>query len=75
MVETDTPKVSAISWRGIPRSTAASTLSLRSFEYALMSAVLHGVKLKQAAVRNRLKRGLEAVARYDAGHDEKSIPD
>src|SRR5215210_8929094 len=42
MVETDTPKVSAISRRGIPRSTAASTLSLRSFEYALMPTLSHG---------------------------------
>jgi hypothetical protein len=32
----DTPKTLATSFLGIPRSTAANTLSLRSFEYALM---------------------------------------
>ena len=32
----DTPKILATSFLGIPRSTAANTLSLRSFEYALM---------------------------------------
>ena len=42
MVETETLKVPAISWRGTPRSTAASTLTLRSFEYAFMPAALHG---------------------------------
>jgi hypothetical protein len=41
-VETETPKISATSLRGIPRSTAASTLSLRSLEYALMPAASHG---------------------------------
>jgi hypothetical protein len=39
MVAADTPKVSATSVRDIPQSTAASTLSLRSFEYALMPKV------------------------------------
>jgi uncharacterized membrane protein YkvA (DUF1232 family) len=42
MVETETPKVLATCALGIPRSTAASTLSLRSFEYALMPALSHG---------------------------------
>jgi hypothetical protein len=43
--ETQTPKeVSATSSpRGIPRSAAANTLSLRSFEYALMHAASHGL--------------------------------
>ena len=38
MVGTDTEKVSATSSLGSPRSTAASTLILRSFEYGLMPA-------------------------------------
>jgi hypothetical protein len=42
MVETDTPKVFATSALGIPRSAAASTLSLRSLEYAFMPALSHG---------------------------------
>jgi hypothetical protein len=42
MVDTDTPKVFAASALGIPRSTAASTFSLRSFEYAFMAALSHG---------------------------------
>src|SRR5215211_5640163 len=42
MVETDTPKVFATCPLGIPRSTADSTLSLRSFEYAFMPALSHG---------------------------------
>jgi hypothetical protein len=36
MVDTDTPKVFATSALGVPLSTAASTRSLRSFEYGLM---------------------------------------
>ena len=41
MVGSETPKVSAISLRGDPRSTAASTLILRSFEYGFMPQVSH----------------------------------
>ena len=37
----DTPKVPTTSPRGIPRSTAAKTLSPRSFGYAFMLAVSH----------------------------------
>ena len=37
----ETPKVPTISPRGRPRSTAAKTFNLRSFEYAFMTAVLH----------------------------------
>ncbi len=36
MVGIDTEKVFATSSLGTPRSTAASTLSLRSFEYTFM---------------------------------------
>src|SRR5215210_4401138 len=43
MVGSDTPKTRAISSRGIPRSTAASTLSLRSFEYGFMPGVSHPI--------------------------------
>ena len=43
MVGTDMPKVLATSSRAIPRSTAASTLSLRSFEYAFMPAPSHRI--------------------------------
>jgi len=35
------PKICATSFRGIPRSTASNTLSLRSFEYALMFGSFH----------------------------------
>jgi len=37
MVGTDTEKVFATSSLGIPASTAASTLNLRSFEYGFIS--------------------------------------
>ena len=33
---TEMPKIRATSLRGIPRSMASNTFSLRSFEYALM---------------------------------------
>jgi hypothetical protein len=36
MVGTDTEKVFATSSLGLPASTAASTLNLRSFEYGFM---------------------------------------
>jgi hypothetical protein len=41
MVGSDTPKTRATSFFGMPRSTAASTLSLRSFEYGFMAEVSH----------------------------------
>jgi hypothetical protein len=37
----ETPKTSATSLRSMPRSTAPSTLSLRSFEYAFMPASIY----------------------------------
>ena len=40
-VANDTPKTRTISSRGMLRSTAASTLILRSFEYAFMVAASH----------------------------------
>src|SRR5215218_398389 len=42
MVERETPNSSETSSRGRPRSTAPSTRSLRSFEYAFMADVLAG---------------------------------
>src|SRR5215218_9086570 len=63
MVETDTPKVFATSALGIPRSTAASTLSLRSFEYAFMSALSHGFNTQ--ASRCRLVKLPSIPARAD----------
>jgi hypothetical protein len=36
MVDRETPKSSETSFLGMPRSIAASTFSLRSFEYAFM---------------------------------------
>jgi hypothetical protein len=41
MEGTDTPKTFATSWRGIPRSTASSTLIHRSFEYGFMLQTSH----------------------------------
>jgi hypothetical protein len=38
---TEIPKIRATFFRGIPRSTASNTLSLRSFEYALMLGSFH----------------------------------
>ena len=35
------PKICATSLRGIPRSTASNTFSLRSFEYAFMLGSFH----------------------------------
>jgi hypothetical protein len=37
----ETPKTLATSLRSMPRSTASSTLSLRSFEYAFMPESIH----------------------------------
>src|SRR5215208_4274766 len=61
-VGSETPKVSATSPRGIPRSTAASTLILRSFEYGFMTRVSHNdqrirnplLELRQHEVRRIL---------------------
>jgi hypothetical protein len=41
MVGSETPKIRAACALGIPRSTAASTLILRSFEYGFMPEVSH----------------------------------
>ena len=41
MVGIDTEKVSATSSLGLPASTAASTLNLRSFEYGFMPGGYH----------------------------------
>src|SRR3712207_3018997 len=41
MVGTDTEKIFATSSLGVPASTAASTLNLRSFEYGIMSGGYH----------------------------------
>ncbi len=41
IVASDTSKTSTTSLRGMPRSTAKSTLSLKSFEYAFMSQALY----------------------------------
>ena len=41
MVGIDTEKVSATSSLGLPESTAASTLNLRSFEYGFMPGGYH----------------------------------
>ena len=53
MVETDTPKVRATSALGIARSTAASTLSLRSLEYAFMAALSHGFNTQASRCKAR----------------------
>src|SRR5215212_3169123 len=41
MVGSETPKTRATSFLGMPRSTAASTFNLRSFEYGFMPEVSH----------------------------------
>jgi hypothetical protein len=41
MVGSETPKTCATSFRSMPRSTAASTFNLRSFEYGFMPKVSH----------------------------------
>src|SRR5215213_1831173 len=41
MVGSEMPKTLATSFLGMPRSTAARTLSLRSFEYGFMPEVSH----------------------------------
>src|SRR5215208_1287317 len=41
MVGSETPKIRETSLRSIPRSQAASILSLRSFEYGFMTRVSH----------------------------------
>src|SRR5215216_4349505 len=67
MVETDTPKVFATSALGIPRSTAASTLSLRSFEYAFMSALSHGFNTQASRCQKFTCRVPARVARMSSG--------
>jgi hypothetical protein len=44
MVERGTPKRSATSFLGMPRSMAASVFNLRSFEYAFMESMLVQVR-------------------------------
>jgi hypothetical protein len=44
MVERETPKRSATSFLGMPRSMAASVFNLRSFEYAFMESMLVQVR-------------------------------
>ena len=39
MVDVETPKRSATSFLGMPRSIAASVFNLRSFEYAFMDPI------------------------------------
>src|ERR687894_1357609 len=41
MVGSETPKTLATSFLGMPRSTAANTFNLRSFEYGFMPQVSH----------------------------------
>ena len=43
VVASDTPKTSTISLRGMLRSAAESTLSLKSFEHVPMTVVLQGL--------------------------------
>jgi len=53
MVGAETPKTRTTSSRGIPRSTAASIFSLRSFEYGFMPTSLARRSIyTQAAVRS-----------------------
>ena len=59
------PKTLATSSRGIPRSRASNTFSLRSSEYALMRTL--SLRIKEYATR------CETVARYPTEH-ENSIP-
>src|SRR5215217_3394261 len=55
MVGSETPKIRETSLRGIPRSQAASILSLRSFEYGFMPAVLHADQsLRKSLLERRL---------------------
>ena len=51
MVERETPKSSATSFLGMPRSIAASVFNLRSFEYAFMDPLL----CRSATYANRCK--------------------
>ncbi len=44
MVDRETPKSSATSFLGMPRSMAASVFNLRSFEYAFMVSILEKVR-------------------------------
>ena len=56
MVERETPKSSATSFLGIPRSMAARDFNLRSFENALMESILMQVRY----LRNPLSQPLPA---------------
>src|SRR5829696_6571794 len=70
MVERETPKSSETSSRGRPRSTAPSTRSLRSFEYAFMTGVLAGT-IRFANRSSWLPRrpvGLEVAVERRARH-------
>ena len=67
---TEIPKIPATSLRGIPRSTASNTLSLRSFEYAFMPGSFHEDQPSRnllSEVRDLIEEGkdfLEAARDY-----------
>ena len=62
MVGIDTEKVSATSSLGLPESTAASTLNLRSFEYGFMPGGYHtwidtyGFRCQNTLLRTSINR-------------------
>src|ERR671916_2942858 len=56
MVERETPKSSATSLLGMPRSIAASVFNLRSFEYAFIMDLF---SCRSATYANRYKEALE----------------
>src|SRR5215211_6544292 len=71
MVETDTPKVFATCPLGIPRSTANSTLILRSFEYAFMPALSHGFNTQASRCQAQPDRDVRPGGTPDQGHEHR----
>src|SRR5215218_11229632 len=63
MVGSEAPKIRETSLRGIPRSQAASILSLRSFEYGFMPAVLHADQSLRKSLHDLREALTETVAR------------
>jgi len=65
MEGSDTPKIRATSPRGIPRSTASNTLSLRSFEYAFMPVASTRINFYATRCKSKTWTALTASSRSE----------
>src|SRR5215210_6719082 len=86
MVGSETPKIRETSLRSIPRSQAASILSLRSFEYGFMTRVSHTDQPSRKPLSEAAQTGasftlksspvvLIGVGRRGVGRDNGTVAD